>query len=62
MIGYRKFTIATLIALLNLAVPLLFKHFEISDSVIIVALGTVNGLGASYLGANVLDKKLGGEG
>lgn len=38
--------------------PILYKHLEISDAVLMTVLGATSGVVATYLGINVLAKKV----
>jgi len=53
----RKFMITVAQIALTIAVPLVYKRFEVGESVMMLVLAAINGAGAIYSGANVLSKK-----
>jgi hypothetical protein len=56
----RKFIITAVLGLLIYLGPVLYKLAGVSESVALLALGSVTTLGSAYLGFNVLQKKIEG--
>lgn len=55
----RKFIFSMIQVFLTILLPFVYKHFEISDSILLTVLMCLNGAGLAYTGANLISKKMG---
>lgn len=54
----RKFLVTIFVALSSVVVPILFKHAEVSDTVVLMVLGILGGIGTAYGILNVKESKI----
>jgi hypothetical protein len=56
----RKFIMTNILLVYVPLIPLAFNALGIKDNVTMTTLAIVGGLAGAYMGANLIDKKLGG--
>ena len=54
----RKLWVVIIQFLVLLVLPPLYKYLELSESTLMVVLGSSSGLASIYLGVNILQKKI----
>jgi len=55
--GSRKFIAVSLQSVVLIVLPIVYKHFEITDHILMTVLIATSGLVGAYTGFNVLQKK-----
>lgn len=54
----RKFIVTIFVSIASVAVPILFKNQEVSDTVSIMVLGIIGGIGTAYGIINLKESKI----
>lgn len=58
----RKLVVVILQFIVLMVLPPVYKYFEISENVLLLVLGASSGLSSLYLGVNIMQKKIMGDG
>lgn len=56
--GSRKFIVTCIQILIMILLPIVYRRFEVSDSITMTVLVSLAAAGSFYTGFNVLDKKI----